>query len=350
MRIREAVQREDSFLKRVNVILPVLLVVVIALAWRRSVRQRPVVTPRELSLPADGAFHTAVKVHMSRGGRVDVDSLASTGIAARIVPEGEDAAVVEIQSQVNPGTQRLTIQFGRATTSESVIVHFAPDADDRIGDGTPDFLRLHTAADRNAFRAWFTALADTAAALPPERLPHEIDDCAALLRWCYRNALHAHDAAWLATMPLDALPPIRSVAQYAYPFTPLGPGLFRVRSGAYTAADAANGSFAQFADARTLWQRNTFFVTRDVHAARPGDLLFYRQLEQNSPYHSMILTGEQHNWAVYHTGPIGAAPGEVRRLALDDLLHHPDIRWRPIPQNSNFLGVYRWNVLREDLR
>jgi len=64
----------------------------------------------------------------------------------------------------------------------------------------------------------------------------------------------------------------------------------------------------------------------------------------------MILTGEEHNWAVYHTGPIGAAPGEVRRGALDDLLHHPDARWRPIPQNSNFLGVYRWNVLREDLR
>ena len=40
-------------------------------------------------------------------------------------------------------------------------------------------------------------------------------------------------------------------------------------------------------------------------AARPGDLLFYRQLEQNSPFHSMILTGTAHDWAVYHTGPIG---------------------------------------------
>jgi uncharacterized protein YfaT (DUF1175 family) len=229
-------------------------------------------------------------------------------------------------------------------------VHFTPDASDRFADGTPDFLRLHTATDRAAFRAWFTALADAAAALPTDRLPREIDDCAALLRWCYRNALHAHDAPWLATMPLVVLPPISSVMQYTYPLTPLGVNLFRVRSGAYTAADATNDSFAQFADAKTLWERNTFFVTRDVRAARPGDLLFYRQLEQNSPYHSMILTGEAHNWAVYNTGPIGAAPGEVRRLALDDLLHHPDIRWRPIPQNSNFLGVYRWNVLREDLR
>jgi uncharacterized protein YfaT (DUF1175 family) len=53
---------------------------------------------------------------------------------------------------------------------------------------------------------------------------------------------------------------------------------------------------------------------------------------------------------VYHTGPIGNGPGEVRRVALVDLLHHPDIRWRPIIENSNFLGVYRWNILREDLR
>jgi uncharacterized protein len=68
----------------------------------------------------------------------------------------------------------------------------------------------------------------------------------------------------------------------------------------------------------------------------------------------MILTGTAHDWAVYDTGPIGAgshqARGEVRRVALDDLLRHPDARWRPVPENANFLGVYRWNILREDLR
>jgi uncharacterized protein YfaT (DUF1175 family) len=68
----------------------------------------------------------------------------------------------------------------------------------------------------------------------------------------------------------------------------------------------------------------------------------------------MILTGPAHNWAVYDTGPIGdgrtQVRGEVRRVALEDLMHHPDARWRPVPGNSNFLGVYRWNVLREDVR
>ena len=98
--------------------------------------------------------------------------------------------------------------------------------------------------------------------------------------------------------------------------------------------------------------RNTFFVSRDVRRAAPGDLLFYRQLEQDSPFHSMIVTdnGEQ-RWAVYDTGPMGEGTrrrrGEIRRVLLGDLLGHPDRRWRPVPENSNFLGVYRWDILRE---
>jgi uncharacterized protein YfaT (DUF1175 family) len=334
--------------KRTLVLVLVLLAVAAGFAWRRGTRQRLVVSPRELTLPADGAPHRAIEVRLSRSGRIDADALVATGVPARVLAEGDSAATIEVQSTVNPGTERLVLHYRGAAVSAAI--HFVPDAGDRFGDGTPDFLRLHTAADRAAFRAWFTALADTAATLPPERLPHEIDDCAALLRWCYRNALHAHDEAWQATMLMDALPPLASVVQYAYPFTPLGANLFRVRSGVYAVDDATNGSFAQFADVKTLWQRNTFFVTRDVRAARPGDLLFYRQLEQNSPFHSMILTGAGHDWVVYHTGPIGNGPGEVRRVALDDLLRHPDIRWRPIIENSNFLGVYRWNILREDLR
>jgi uncharacterized protein YfaT (DUF1175 family) len=149
---------------------------------------------------------------------------------------------------------------------------------------------------------------------------------------------------------MDAPPPLPAVGQYAYPNTPLGANLFRVRQGGFAATDLADGGFAQFADAKTLWQRNTFFVSRDLRLARPGDILFYRQLEQNSPFHSMILTGTGHEWAVYHTGPIGTGTGEMRRVALADLLRHPDARWRPTVENSNFLGVYRWNILREDPR
>jgi hypothetical protein len=29
-----------------------------------------------------------------------------------------------------------------------------------------------------------------------------------------------------------------------------------------------------------------------------------------------------------------------------DLLDHPQPEWRPVPGNPNFLGVFRWNILR----
>jgi len=32
---------------------------------------------------------------------------------------------------------------------------------------------------------------------------------------------------------------------------------------------------------------------------------------------------------------------------VDELLRHPSPRWRPLEGNHNFLGVYRWNILRE---
>ncbi len=327
----------------------IFFAVVSAVWWRDLSRRRLVVSAKEITLPADGALHRAIELRLAGGGGAPAaEDVTAEGVRSRIVEGANGTDVAMVFSPVNPGVSRLVLRYRDKHTA--VLIHFADYASDRFEDGTPDFLRLHTAADRASFRGWFTALADTAAALAPERLPKEINDCAALLRWCYRGALHAHDETWQSTMPLDSLPPLPSIEQYAYPLTPLGANLFRARAGSYQAGDAGNGGFAQFADAKTLWQRNTFFLTRNVAAARPGDLLFYRQLEQNSPFHSMILTGRAHDWVVYHTGPTATGLGEVRRVALNDLIHHPDSRWRPLSQNSNFLGVYRWNILQEDLR
>jgi uncharacterized protein YfaT (DUF1175 family) len=111
--------------------------------------------------------------------------------------------------------------------------------------------------------------------------------------------------------------------------------------------DESSGAFLQFADAHALMLWNTYQVGRDLRAARPGDLIFYRQLGGDSPYHSMVITGSNADWVVYHTGPVGGHKGEMRRMALADLLRHPDVRWRPLAENSNFLGVFRWNLLRE---
>jgi len=83
-----------------------------------------------------------------------------------------------------------------------------------------------------------------------------------------------------------------------YPETPLKTGLFRVAPGPFDAADVGNGAFAQFADAKTLVERNAFLVSRNVRQARPGDLLFFHQFGQSSPWHSMIVTriGSERGW------------------------------------------------------
>ncbi len=229
---------------------------------------------------------------------------------------------------------------------------------DRFADGTPDFLRLDSPEDQDSFRRWIALIAEYQALRPSAELPGEITDCAALIRYAYRNALHGHDEAWFQETqmrPPDALP---SVGKYSYPHTPLGAALFRVKPGVYAPEDLRSGAFAEFADAKTLKSLNTFFVSRDIHQARPGDLLFYYQLEQYSPFHSMIFIGRSqwpvegespqvHDIVVYHTGPVGKKPGEMRRVRLEELLHHPSPRWRPVEGNRNFLGVYRWNILKE---
>jgi len=49
---------------------------------------------------------------------------------------------------------------------------------------------------------------------------------------------------------------------------------------------------------------------------------------------------------VYNTGEDHGTKGEMRRVTLGELLDHPQPQWRPLSGNPNFLGVYRWNILR----
>jgi hypothetical protein len=218
---------------------------------------------------------------------------------------------------------------------------------DRFGDGTPDFLRLTDPADQAAFRRWFTLIAEYQAARPRAQVPAEIVDCASLLRASYREALKRHDESWFLTAGIEVASPPGEIRAWDYPHTPLGAALFRVKPGAFAPADVTNGAFAQFADAKTLVERNAYFVSRDARAALPGDLLFYRQFGQSSPWHSMIVVraGAQAE-VVYDTGPDHKLPGELRRVLLSELLDHPQPQWRPVAGNPNFLGVYRWNILR----
>lgn len=244
------------------------------------------------ALPADGFAVTELKVRSSTGRelrglgvdvedphRAAVDSIAISG----------DSAVISLRAGVLPGETNIDLE-APGLQSMQVSLHTTLDVSDSVGDGTPDFLRLHDAADRADFRRWFTLLAE-AQYYRRNSSATEINDCAALLRYSYREALRQHNTAWAKAVSLPAAPAADNIRQYQYPYTALGAGLFRVRDGSFSPSDLDDGAFAEFANAKSLWRYNSYFVGRDISRARPGDLLFFRQEGQDLPFHAMIFLG-----------------------------------------------------------
>jgi|SRR5271165_300237 len=349
-----------------------ILAVVCAFTMHRALAPADFVLQlSDASLPADGFSSTELTVHSASGRgliglEVQVENPSgapprlhsqqpfsrSERVGVESVIIDHDSARVRLRAGVNPGETKLRVSAPGFTPQE-IAVQTTLAASDTVGDGTPDFLRLHDPADRAAFRRWFTLLAESQY-YRGKKLPTEIDDCAALLRFSYREALRAHDASWAEVNALPVPASAADVRQYQYPYTPLAASLFRVRDGSFTASDLGDGGFAQFADVKTIRRYNTFFVGRDVGRARPSDLLFFRQDGQKMPFHAMIFLGPSQidpggeQFIVYHTGPEGKSPGEIRRWSVAELENYPEARWRPIASNPAFLGVYRWNILRGD--
>ena len=314
-----------------------------SLVWRLSAA----------TIPADGFTSSELTIRSSngrglRGLHVEVET--PHGAAVESLSIAGVSATASLRAGVLPGGSKVRITAPGFTPQE-ITLRTTPDNGDTVGDGTPDFLRLHDPSDRLAFRHWFTLLAESQY-YRDNSLPPEIGDCAALLRFAYREALREHDAAWTRTVALAGPASASDIQQYQYPYTPVAAALFRVRGGTFTASDPRDGGFAQFADVETLWRHNTFSVGRDLARARPGDLLFFRHDGGKMPFHAMIFLGhsqvrpDSEQFLIYHTGPSGSTPGEIRRLSVAQLLNYPDARWRPIASNPGFLGVYRWNILR----
>lgn len=232
---------------------------------------------------------------------------------------------------------------------------------DSLHDGFPDAVRIVRPEDRATFVHWLTFLAEAQYYAPSPASSDEIHDCAGLIRFAFRNALMTHNTAWrqrvlvggdVAEAQIVRQADFGTLLEFTYPDWALGANLFRTRAGPLAAGDLADGAFAQFADAATLLHYNTFFISRDVRAARPGDLLFYFQPNHDETYHSMLFVGRSYfqpegaDWVVYHTGDINGQAGEVREVEVRSLMQIPDPRWRPLASNPRFLGVYRFEVLR----
>jgi uncharacterized protein len=200
-------------------------------------------------------------------------------------------------------------------------------------------VRLADESDRAAFRSWFALLADAQFEEPAP----EVTDCAALVRFAFREALRAHTTEWVKRVRLPFTPTFPDVRSAPEP-TPHGWPLFRI-------ADGPSPRYAEFADARTIVSLNARPLGRQTAALQPGDLLYFRQPTQSQPDHLMVFVGRSffdhdgQDWIVYHTGPLDDGPGEVRKVRLQDLLRHPAPRWRPSPANPQFVGVFRLSVL-----
>jgi uncharacterized protein len=335
-------------------LVPVCVGVGLALAvahHTRTCNPKLVISPEHDVLPANGYATSRLKI--TDGTQSKPDAVAWSFEAGRTLGDIEiKNAEAYLRAGVTPGS--LTLMARSPGFQEArVSIQLRLDPTDQFGDGMPDFARLDSQEDQTAFRHWFAYLAEGTYFQKGEELPAEVNDCAALIRFAYREALRKHDAGWASHWHLSQLPAVASVGKYQYPHTGLGAGLFRTRPGAFSADDTSNGAFAQFADAESLRRYNTHFVSRQLSAARPGDLLFFRQEGHRMPFHTMIYLGRSsftdgNDWLIYHTGPSDGRPGEIRRVAVRELQQHREFSWRPLPQNPAFLGVYRWNILREE--
>ena len=256
----------------------------------------------------------------------------------------------------------LTAACGGAPQArEVVLTRNAPSVsssttarwDDSDQDGIPDGAELHSFADRENFRHWFTGIAEMQFYQLSDEWNADQRDCAGLVRFSWREALRTHDRLWFQRMGpgYEGIAP--DVRAYDLDSGPLGDALFRTGYGSFKESDLNNGTFSQFADARTLKNFNTVFISRDRRQAEPGDLLFfYQPWVQKMPYHVMIFLGKpQHaaegaaDWVVYHTGARPEEGGTVKKVRLAVLDEHPDKRWRPVESNKNFVGFYRLKIL-----
>ncbi|SEM34287.1 hypothetical protein SAMN05444354_11560 [Stigmatella aurantiaca] len=108
------------------------------------------------------------------------------------------------------------------------------------------------------------------------------------------------------------------------------------------------GAPSEFADAETLLTRSFVSLGRDeaaLEAVRTGDVLAFRQEQDAGPVFHLMLVVRPEDKAhaparvVYHPGEQGAA---VRTGVLRTLATEAPIEWRPVPQNTAFLGFFRF--------
>ncbi len=294
--------------------------------------------------------------------------------------EVKDGVTLILISTMKPGVSELMIKIYdpksnkpsdmkdtvQQKTEKKYLLTTMEDDRDFDQDGFPDIAELKDEKDRLAFLNWFTQLVEIQYYYQNERWSKGNRDCSGLARFAFAEALKKHDDDWKRKWNMFFDWSIQDVEKFHYPHIPiLKNKLFRVKEGPFSKHDLENQTFDIFATSEKLMRYNTNFITKDLTQAQIGDLLFYKNRHS---FHVMIFLGhrswlkkvseeqeslqrqgievfEEKNYVVYHTGPIEDGKGEVRKVPVAKLKKHPSPIWRPIRENANFLGVFRWNIL-----
>ncbi len=184
------------------------------------------------------------------------------------------------------------------------------------------------AAESQVFRAWFVRIVQEQLRQGPSPRWHQ-QDCAGLVRFAANEALKSHDAGWLRSMGMSNA--------FLPPESPLDDSERRLAQ----TWQQGNGETGAYVDAIKLIQHNADAVGRDINQARPGDLIFF---DQGDDQHLMIWMGR---YLAYHTGSQHAGDNGLRSVTLPQLMQWKDTRWIPDDANPNFVGVYRLRFLSQ---
>ena len=104
---------------------------------------------------------------------------------------------------------------------------------DSDNDGIPDFIELRSFQDRDSFRRWFTAIAETQFYQLSNVWTAEQRDCAGLARFAMREALRHHDRIWFQKMGPAYQTVAPDVKSFDLDHNPFGEKIFRTDFGSF---------------------------------------------------------------------------------------------------------------------
>ncbi len=182
-------------------------------------------------------------------------------------------------------------------------------------------------AQSQAFRSWFVKIVEDQLNKPRDPRWHH-RDCAGLVRFGVYEAFKTHDASWLKAngMGKAHLPPEVNLSDPQ-----------KVLANNWKQTDGK--TYSAFANAIGIVQENSRFVSKDINQARPGDLLFF---DQGQDQHLMVWMG---SYIAYHRGSESKNDQGLRAVTWTQLMNGQDSRWKPSLENPNFIGIYRLSFL-----